>query len=185
MPALHVGIQIRPAGDVHARGSGVRFHRECFCQRLRLQVGERRKSEHQRFAASAAFCRPLPPSTALPSPPSHGVATRIGSGQGISGKVLGPTRPASPLAFARRALNTFSGVIGTSSMRTPTASYTAFATAGGSGSSGPCPHSLAPNGPLGSGSSTTYVTMSHISSVVGLLYSSRLGILWTTLRLAR
>src|SRR5947208_14928238 len=95
----------------------------------------------------------------------------------MSGNCVGPNRGSSPLSLRRSALNTFSGVIGTSSMRTPTASYTAFATAGGSGSSGPCPHSLAPNGPLGSGSSTTYVTMSHISSVVGLLYSSRLGIL--------
>src|SRR5207302_8268898 len=107
---------------VHPFGPRVRFHRECLCQRLRLQVAERGEPEHQRFAASAVLWRPLPPSTALPSPPSHGVATRIGSGQGISGKVLGPTRPSSPLAFARRALNTFSGVIGTSSMRTPPAS---------------------------------------------------------------
>src|SRR2546423_13860101 len=155
MPALHVGIQVGAAGHVHPLGARVGFHRERFLERPRLQVGEGWKSEHQGFAAVAVLCRPLPPSTALPSPPSHGVATRIGSGQGISGKVLGPTRPSSPLAFARRALNTFSGVIGTSSMRTPTASYTAFATAGGAGGNGPRPHSLAPKGALGSGASIT------------------------------
>src|SRR6266567_7354515 len=158
MPSLHVGIEISSPGHVHPIGTRVRLHRERLFQRPRLQVGEGRKPEHQRLAAFAGRCRPLPPlppSAARPSPPSHGVATRIGSGQGISGKVLGPTRPSSPLAFARRALNTFSGVIGTSSMRTPTASYTAFATAGGTGSNGPWPHSLAPNGPLGSGSSIT------------------------------
>src|SRR5207245_7247364 len=123
--------------------------------------------------------------TAFPSPPSHGGGTRVGSGHGRSGNRAGPNRGSSPFCLRRSALNTFSGVIGTSSIRTPTASYTAFATAGGTGSSGPWPHSLAPKGPFGSGSSTTYVTMSHISSVVGLLYSSRLGILWTTLRLPR
>src|SRR6267378_5155384 len=194
MPSLHVGIQIGPAGDVHPFRPRVGFHRERLGECPRLEVKEGRKPEHQSltafpaFAAFAAFCRPLPPlppSAARPSPPSHGVATRVGSGHAISGNVVGPNRPASPFSFRRSALNTFSGVIGTSSMRTPTASYTAFATAGGTGSSGPCPHSLAPNGPLGSGSWTTYVTTSHISSVVGLLYSSRLGILWTTLRLPR
>src|SRR6266699_556803 len=114
-----------------------------------------------------------------------GGATTIGSGHGTGGKSLGPERGASPLAFRLSAFSTFSGVIGTSSTRTPTASYTAFATAGMTGSSGPWPASLAPNGPLGSGCSTMYVTTSHISSVVGLLYSSRLGILCTTLRLPR
>src|SRR5213076_257747 len=185
MPPLHVGVEICAPGHVHAIGPRVRLHGERLLQRLGLPVGEGRKPEHQRLAAPAAGCRPLPLSTALPSPPSHGGGTRIGSGHAMSGNAVGPNRPASPFFFRRSALNTFSGVIGTSSMRTPTASYTAFATAGGTGSSGPCPHSLAPNGPFGSGSSTTYVTMSHISSVVGLLYSSRLGILWTTLRLPR
>src|SRR5207248_6188127 len=49
----------------------------------------------------------------------------------------------------------------------------------------PWPHTLQPPGPSGSGSSTSYVPTSHISSVVGLLYSSRLGILCTTLRFPR
>src|SRR2546426_151630 len=156
--ALHVRIEIRAPGHVHPIGTRVRLHRERFLQRLGLQVGEGREPEHQRPAAFAARCRPLPPlalPAARPSPPSHGVATRVGSGQGKSGNPAGPNLPASPFSFRRSALNTFSGVMGTSSMRTPTASYTAFATAGGTGSSGPWPHSLAPNGPFGSGSSTT------------------------------
>src|SRR5207249_6506738 len=188
MPPLHVGVEICAPGHVHAIGPRVRLHGERLLKRLGLPVSEGRKPEHQRLAPSApsaAFCRPLPPSAARPSPPSHGGATRVGSGQGMSGNRAGPNLAASPFSLRRSALNTFSGVIGTSSMRTPTASYTAFATAGGTGRSGPCPHSFAPNGPFGSGSSTTYVTTSHISSVVGLLYSSRLGILWTTLRLPR
>src|SRR5438477_7775168 len=97
-----------------------------------------------------------------------GSGTRVGSGQGISGNVVGPYRGGSPFSLRRNALSTFSGVMGTSSTRTPTASYTAFATAGMTGSRGPWPTSLAPKGPFGSGSSTRYVTTSHISSVVGL-----------------
>src|SRR5437773_1502016 len=188
MPPLHVRVEICAPGHVHPVGPCVRLHGERLLKGLGLPVGEGRKPEHQRLAAFAGRCRPLPPlppSAARPSPPSHGVATRVGSGQGMSGNRAGPNRPASPFSLRRSALNTFSGVLGTSSIRTPTASYTAFATAGGTGSSGPWPHSLAPNGPFGSGSSTTYVTTSHISRVVGLLYSSKLGILWTTLRLPR
>src|SRR5437879_69434 len=154
MPPLHVGIEIRAPGHVHPIRARVRFHGERVLECLRLEIGEGWEPEHQRLAASAACCRPLPPSTALPSPPSHGGGTRVGSGQAMSGNAAGPNRGASPFSLRRSALNTFSGVIGTSSMRTPTASYTAFATAGGTGSSGPCPHSLAPKGPFGSGSST-------------------------------
>src|SRR2546427_8310960 len=155
MPPLHVGVEICAPGHVHPVGARVGLHRDRFGQRPRLSVGEGRKPEHQRLAAPAACCRPLPLSTALPSPPSHGGGTRVGSGHAMSGKAVGPNRPASPFSLRRSALNTFSGVMGTSSIRTPTASYTAFATAGGTGSSGPWPHSLAPNGPFGSGSSTT------------------------------
>src|SRR6185503_6871500 len=73
----------------------------------------------------------------VPSPPSAGVNTRNGSGQSTEGTAPGPKRPSRPRAFSFNARNTFSGVIGTSSMRTPTALYTAFATAGGTGNSGP------------------------------------------------
>src|SRR5437870_8375653 len=155
MPPLHVGVEICAPGHVHPVGARVGLHGDRFGQRPRLPVGEGRKPQHQRLAPSAAFFRPLPPSAARPSPPSHGGATRVGSGQAMSGNRAGPNLAASPFSLRRSALNTFSGVIGTSSMRTPTASYTAFATAGGTGSSGPWPHSLAPYGPLGSGSSTT------------------------------
>ncbi len=65
-------------------------------------------------------------------------------------------------------------------MRTPTASNTALASAGITGSSGPCPTSLAPNGQFGSGSSTSAVTTSGMSSEVRLLYSSSEGIRCTS-----
>src|SRR5438445_3953646 len=168
---LHVRMQIRPACHIHSLGPGVGLHRHRLLERPRLQVLEGREPEHQRrrpAVTSTAFSRPLPPSTALPSPPSHGGATRMGSGHGRSGNPSGPNRGSSPFSLRRSALKTFSGVIGTSSMRTPTASYTAFATAGGTGRRGPWPHSFAPNGPFGSGSSPTWVTTSHISRVMGL-----------------
>src|SRR6185503_15157004 len=56
----------------------------------------------------------------------------------------------------------------------------AFATAGMTGSSGPCPTSLAPNGQFGSGSSTRMVSTSGMSSEVRLLYSRSEGILCTS-----
>src|ERR1051325_10611027 len=48
------------------------------------------------------------------------------------------------------------------------------------GSSGPCPPACAPNGPRGSGFSTSAVNISGMSSVVGLLYSSIDGNLCTS-----
>src|SRR6185436_12435384 len=59
---------------------------------------------------------------AFPSPPSHGGATNIGSGYGTCGNFSGPTRGSFPCAFSASARSTLSGVIGTSSIRTPTAS---------------------------------------------------------------
>src|SRR5687767_12037916 len=56
----------------------------------------------------------------------------------------------------------------------------ALATAGITGSSGPCPTSFAPNGQFGSGSSTKMVSTSGMSSEVRLLYSSSDGILCTS-----
>src|SRR3989304_6345567 len=55
--------------------------------------------------------------------------------------------------------------------------HAAWAAAGGTGSRRPCPASFAPNGPPGSGRSTMMVSISGVSSVVGLLYSSIEGIL--------
>jgi hypothetical protein len=51
--------------------------------------------------------------------------------------LLGPNRGSLPSFFATSAACTFSKLTGTSSTRTPTASNTAFATAGIIGSSGP------------------------------------------------
>src|SRR4026209_1124248 len=53
----------------------------------------------------------------------------------------------------------------------------ALAIAGITGSSGPCPASLAPNGPSGSSVSTRKAWMAGVFSVVGLLYSSSEGCL--------
>src|SRR2546425_1620125 len=181
VPPLHVRVQVRTARDVHPVRAGVGLHGQRFAEGLGLEVAERRESQHQCRrppVATVPFCR-----MAFPSPPPHGGGTRVGSGQGMSGKVLGPNRGSSPLAFRFSAFSTFSGVTGISSTRTPTASYTALATAGMTGKSGPWPTSFAPKGPLGSGSSIRKVTTSHISRVVGLLYSSRLGNLWTVWRL--
>src|SRR2546428_8678702 len=155
---LHVRVQVRPSCDVHPVRTGVGLHRQRLLERLWLQVLEGREPEHQRLRSAVtptAFSRPLPPSTALPSPPSQGGATRVGSGHGRSGNPSGPNRGSSPFSLRRSALKTFSGVIGTSSMRTPTASYTALATAGGTGRRRPRAHPLRPEGPFGSGSSTT------------------------------
>ena len=99
-----------------------------------------------------------------------------------TGRRSGPSRGGLPWRLLSIAFTTFSGEIGVSSMRTPTASYTALATAGITGSSGPCPASFAPNGPSGSSPSTRMVWISGVSSVVGLLYSSSDGILCTPLR---
>src|SRR5713226_8324126 len=118
--------------------------------------------------------------TALPSPPSQGGGTFSVSGHATWGNRVGPYRAALPAVFACSALMIFSGVIGTSSTRTPIASYTALATAGTTGSSGPWPTSFAPNGPRGSGSSTSSVNTSGMSRVVGLLYSSIDGNLCTS-----
>ena len=51
-----------------------------------------------------------------------GVSTRRGSGHSTDGTAPGPNLPSRPFAFSLSAFITFSGVIGTSSIRTPTAS---------------------------------------------------------------
>ena len=82
-----------------------------------------------------------------------------------AGESIGLTMTGLPLS-ARR---TFSGVIGVSSIRTPIASKIALAIAGITGLSGPWPASFAPYGPSGSGDSTRIVSISGVSSVVGIL----------------
>ena len=77
-------------------------------------------------------------------------------------------------ASGRSARSTLSGVIGTSSMRTPTASKTALATAGITGSSGPWPTSLAPNGQFGSGSSISItLDLGHVERGDALVLEQR------------
>src|SRR5262249_46536235 len=157
VPALHVGKEIGPARDQHGLWP---LGRKDF-RRLR---DARRRAEpepgqaHHDATLSFGALRGAP--IALPSPPSQGGSTFMGSGYGTSGKCSGPTRGSSPFAFFSSAASTLSGVIGSSSMRTPTAPYTAFATAGITGSSGPCPTSFAPKGQFGSGSSTSSVNTS-------------------------
>ena len=51
-------------------------------------------------------------------------------------------------------------------MRTPTASWIALQMAGGTGRSGPCPASFAPNGPSGSIAYTMITSTGGISSAV-------------------
>src|SRR2546421_2882229 len=106
----------------------------------------------------------------------------MAGGYGIEGNADGPYRAGSPFSLRRRASITFSGVTGISSIHTPSASCTAAQTAGGTGSSGPWPASLAPYGPSGSTVSTMNVSTSGMSRNVGDLYSSIDGHLWRPLR---
>src|SRR5216684_2776912 len=101
-----------------------------------------------------------------------GGSTLIVVGYGMSGNRAGPKRAGSPFDLRRSASTIFSGVTGTSSTQTPSASKTAEHTAGGTGSRGPCPASLAPYGPSGSTVSTMKVSTSGMSRKVGDLYSS-------------
>jgi hypothetical protein len=59
-----------------------------------------------------------------------------------------------------------SGVIGSSVMRAPVASATAFAIAAGAGTIGGSPTPRAPNGPAGDGTSTMIVSMGGTSAAV-------------------
>src|SRR6185503_13621500 len=187
---FHVRQQIRSPGQEHRVGRCRRQMIGDLGDRPRSDVPEARKANHVRDAFSAALAS-TPASTgrpvgacggfdARPSPPSHGGVTLIASGQGTAGNSPGPTRAGLPDALSESALRIFSGVIGTSSMRTPTASKTALATAGMIGSSGPWPTSFAPNGPAGSGCSTSSVKISGMSRLVGLLYSRIDGNLCTS-----
>src|SRR5579875_1753081 len=72
---------------------------------------------------------------------------------------------------ALMARNTFSGVIGKSLMRTPTALKIAFATAGSTGLAHISPMPFAPNGPSGAGRSRTTISWGQISPGPGIRYS--------------
>src|SRR5205085_7043365 len=126
-------------------------------ERARREVPEGREPHHGPRSSNG---RP---------PHSGGGSTFCSAGKRYSGRRVGPKRGALPSALASSAFSTFSGVIGVSSTRTPTASYTALAMAGITGRSGPWPTSLAPNGASGSSVSTRKVWISGVSNVVGLL----------------
>src|SRR5262249_13058760 len=177
LAALHVRVKVGAARDDHGVGA-VLAEQAC-----RIGDGLRRDGREGRQAHHGG----VPPSengrtaTASAGWP-NAESTTSGSLNLNSGMRSGPTRGVLPWRFDSRPFRIFSGVIGTSSTRTPTASYTALAMAGITGKSGPCPASLAPNGPSGSSVATRIVWISGVSSVVGLLYSSIEGCLCRPLR---
>jgi hypothetical protein len=69
------------------------------------------------------------------------------------------------------ARSTFSGVMGNSSMRTPTALKMALATAGSTGLAHISPGPLPPNGPSGAGRSSTAMSCGQMSPGPGMTYS--------------
>jgi hypothetical protein len=71
------------------------------------------------------------------------------------------------------ARSTFSGVIGNSSILTPTALKIALATAGSTGLAHISPGPLAPNGPSGAGRSRTAISWGQISPGPGIMYSTK------------
>src|SRR5262245_9516924 len=168
LPALHVGIEIGAAGDEHrvapVLGHEVRRARE----RRRRQVREGWQPDHEANGLDTTASAGWPKAD----------STASGALNVSSGSRSGPTRAGLPAHLRSSALRILSGVIGTSSMRIPSAWWIAFAIAGITGRSGPWPASLAPNGPSGSSVSTRIVWISGVASVVGLLYSSIDGCLW-------
>src|SRR5256885_17268613 len=107
MAPLHVGQEIRPASDQHRpRAFGGEDLR-------RLTDGSRRMKPEpgQPHHASASFLAGLRRRllTGFPSPPSQGGGTSIGSGYGTSGKLSGPARGGSPLAFFLLCANNLAG----------------------------------------------------------------------------
>src|SRR4029077_17235278 len=78
---------------------------------------------------------------------------------------------APPCALMARS--TFSGVIGNSSTRTPTALKIALATAGITGLAHISPGPLAPNGPSAAGRSRTAMSCAHMSPGPGIRYSTK------------
>src|SRR5262249_39948000 len=169
---LHVRIEIGAARHEHCCRAMIAHELHRVSDGDGCQVRELRQPHHEPKGLSAMFSAGGP----------NAGSTALGSGDLNNGSLSGPTRAAFPCRPSSRAFSTLSGEMGVSSMRTPTASYTALVTAGITGSSGPCPASLAPNGPSGSSVSTRMVWISGVSSVVGLLYSRREGILCTPLR---
>src|SRR6185295_7893759 len=118
------------AGHHHRPRPFARKYRRRLRHRARGVIAELREAHHPRLpsgragsatpaeAAGPAPAATRPISIGLRAPPSQGTGTRIGSGHRISGTSFGPYR----FAGDSIAFRIFSGVTGTSSMRTPTAS---------------------------------------------------------------
>src|SRR5258706_14764614 len=106
LPAFHVRQKIGAAGDQH----GVRsFAGKDACRlgdRARRLVTEPREAHHGVTTSFGCLAR-APGVTALPSPPSHGGGTIIGSGYGTSGKYSGPTPGFSPPTLRSSPLPSF------------------------------------------------------------------------------
>src|SRR5262245_26548452 len=124
LPSLHLRPQVRSTGDDHRARSFARQDRRGLANIFRSAKFEVGKSQH----GYSPFRVYSGCDEALPSPPSHGGRMNTGSRYSIAGNDFGPYRPSLPCDFAFRAFNIFSGVTGISSMRTPTASYTALQT---------------------------------------------------------
>src|SRR5262249_52048778 len=117
---LHVRQKVGAAGDRHGLRPLARENSRGFGYGRRRAEAEPGQPHHDAtFSLGAGLRGAL---SALPSPPSQGGSTCMGSGYGTPGKWSGPIRGFSPLAFFSSAASTLSGVIGSSSMRTPTAS---------------------------------------------------------------
>src|SRR5204863_201139 len=101
--ALHVGQQVRPAGDEHRARPLACENLRGLLHRFRRAVLEPGKAHHAAGTLSLGFSAPF---LALPSPPSHGGATSTGCGYGTLGNEVGPTRPGSPFAFLSSAFKT-------------------------------------------------------------------------------
>src|SRR5678815_6176297 len=123
LPALHVRVEIGPARDEHGLRPVVGHQLHRVGHRHRRQVPEGRQAHHD--------ANGLTDTSSAGSPKAD--STTFGSGKVNTGSRSGPRRPGLPCRLPSIALTTFSAVIGVSSMRTPTASYTAFATAGMTG----------------------------------------------------
>src|SRR2546426_3262021 len=172
LAAFHVRQQVSAARERHRIGSLAVQNARGFLERAWRAEFKKRQAHHGASTFSFSrrgFSRRGTSFIALPSPRSQGGGTRRACGQLTCGKWPGPKRGSRPAFFSARAFIIFSGVTGISSIRTPTASYTALATAGMIGRSGPCPTSFAPNGPRGSGASINSVITSGMSRDVGLL----------------
>src|SRR5208282_6387638 len=115
LPPLHVGEQVRAARKHHGTWA---FAVENASGLLHGAWGaelEKRQPHHELSTFSFSgrgFGRRGASLVAWPSPPSHGGGTRSASGQGTSGKWVGPKRGAFPAFLSASAFKIFSGVMG-------------------------------------------------------------------------